>query len=67
MQRRNLERWMDLDVHQHFGTEYLGGEAVGPWYAVNDYAMLQIAREYLRWSGDPGTELGGVQERRRNS
>jgi len=52
VQRRNLERWMDLDVHEHFGTEYLGGEAVGPWYAVNDYAMLQIAREYLRWSGD---------------
>ena len=52
VQRRNLERWMLMDVHQHFGTEYLGGDAVGPWYAVNDYAMLQMAREYLRWTGD---------------
>jgi hypothetical protein len=52
VQRRNLERWMQLDMHEHFGTEYLGGEAVGPWYSVNDYAMLQMAREYLRWSGD---------------
>ena len=54
VQRSNLERWMVMDVHEHFGTEYLGGDAVGPWYAVNDYAMLQMSREYLRWSGDRG-------------
>ena len=41
-----------MDVHQHFGTEYLTGSAIGPWYAVNDYAMVNMAYAYLRWSGD---------------
>ncbi|GAC1328611.1 MAG: hypothetical protein NVSMB17_04220 [Candidatus Dormibacteria bacterium] len=50
--RGNIERWMAMDVHQHFGTEYLEGRPVGPWYAVNDYAMCVLARDYLRWSGD---------------
>lgn len=50
--RGALERWMKLDVHKHFGTEYLTGAGVGPWYSVNDFAMTQIARDYLRFSGD---------------
>ena len=47
-----MERWMQMDIHQHFGTELLRGEPVGPWYSVNDYAMCRMAREYLRWTGD---------------
>lgn len=50
--RSNVERWMAMDVHKHFGTEYLEGRGVGPWYAVNDYAMCVMAHDYLRWSGD---------------
>ncbi|MHB8508150.1 MAG: glucosidase family protein [Candidatus Dormibacteria bacterium] len=50
--RGYLERWMRMDIHAHFGTDYLTGEGVGPWYAVNDYAMLVMAHEYVRWSGD---------------
>lgn len=50
--RSMVERWMELDVHQHFGTEYLSGEGVGPWYSVNDYAMCRMADQYLRWTGD---------------
>jgi hypothetical protein len=50
--RSNLARWMKLDIHKHFGTEYLTGGGVGPWYSVNDYAMTTIARDYLRFSGD---------------
>lgn len=50
--RRMIETWMQLDVHKHFGTEYLTGAGVGPWYSVNDFAMCRMAREYLRWSGD---------------
>ena len=37
--RGYLERWMKLDIHKHFGTEFLTGAGVGPWYSVNDYAM----------------------------
>ncbi|MBC8107288.1 MAG: hypothetical protein H7Z14_11910 [Anaerolineae bacterium] len=52
--RASLERWMKLDIHKHFGTEYLTGAGVGPWYSVNDFAMTSIARDYLRFSGDLG-------------
>lgn len=50
--RRMIETWMTLDIHQHFGTEFLTGAGVGPWYSVNDYAMSRMAKEYLRWTGD---------------
>ncbi len=50
--RRMMETWMTLDIHQHFGTEFLTGSGVGPWYSVNDYAMSRMAKEYLRWTGD---------------
>jgi len=50
--RRMMETWMKLDVYKHFGTEFLTGAGVGPWYSVNDYAMSRMAKEYLRWTGD---------------
>lgn len=50
--RRMMETWMTVDVHQHFGTEFLTGQGIGPWYSVNDYAMSRMAKEYLRWTGD---------------
>jgi len=53
--RSALRRWMSLDVHKHFGTEYLTGAGIGPWYAVNDFAMTTIARDYFRVNG--GFEL----------
>ena len=62
--RRMMETWMTLDVHQHFGTEFLTGAGVGPWYSVNDYAMSRMAKEYLRWTGDRAwldKEVGGMK------
>ncbi|MGI8555079.1 MAG: hypothetical protein ACR2LT_01825 [Pyrinomonadaceae bacterium] len=50
--KRMMETWMTVDVHQHFGTEFLTGVGIGPWYSVNDYAMCRMAKEYLRWTGD---------------
>ena len=50
--KRMMETWMKLDVYKHFGTEFLTGAGVGPWYSVNDYAMSRMAKEYLRWTGD---------------
>ena len=47
-----IERWATKDIHRHYGTDLLTGEAVGPWYAVNDYAMVSLITEYLRWTGD---------------
>ncbi|MCX6151397.1 MAG: hypothetical protein NTX22_12775 [Ignavibacteriales bacterium] len=50
--KKYIELWMSMDVHKHFGTEYLTGEPVGPWYSVNDFAITEISKNYLRWNGD---------------
>jgi hypothetical protein len=50
--RRMMETWMTVNVHEHFGTEFLTGVGIGPWYSVNDFAMSRMAKEYLRWTGD---------------
>jgi hypothetical protein len=49
-----MELWMMMDIHSHFGIEYLTGKPVGPWYSVNDFALMTIAWNYLRWSGKYG-------------
>jgi hypothetical protein len=50
--RRYIEKWITTDIHTHMGTEWLTGEPVGMWYAVNDYAMVQTVDAYLRATGD---------------
>ena len=50
--RRLVENWLVQDMHQHLATDYLTGQGVGPWYAVNDYAILRCAHNYLRVTGD---------------
>lgn len=50
--RRQVEHWMNTDVHRCMGTSWLTGEGVGMWYSVNDYAMTRIVHDYLRWTGD---------------
>lgn len=47
-----LEKWMLMDVHKHFGSEYLTGNPVGIWYSGNDYGLTLSARNYLLWSGN---------------
>ena len=50
---RNLvEVWFQRDMHLHLATDYISGEAVGPWYAVNDMAIVRCAQDYLRITGD---------------
>ena len=50
--RRLLENWLVQDMHQHLATDYLTGQGVGPWYAVNDMGILRCAHDYLRVTGD---------------
>jgi hypothetical protein len=52
--RRYLEHWISTDIHTHMGTEWLTGEPVGVWYAVNDYAMCVTIDAYVRATGDLG-------------
>lgn len=50
--RKYIELWMKTDIHTHFGTEYLTGKTVGPWYSVNDFALIWISNDYLSWNGN---------------
>ena len=50
--RRLIETWMARDMHQHLATDYVSGQAVGPWYAVNDMAILRCAQNYLCVTGN---------------
>jgi hypothetical protein len=50
--RRLVEAWFVQDMHQHLATDYISGEAVGPWYAVNDMAIVRCAENYLKATGD---------------
>ena len=50
--RRLIENWFMQDMHQHLATDYVTAEAVGPWYGVNDMAIVRCAENYLRVTGD---------------
>jgi TAT (twin-arginine translocation) pathway-exported protein len=50
--RRLVEAWFVADMHQHLATDYLTGQPMGPWYAVNDMAISRCAQNFLRVSGD---------------
>lgn len=50
--RRLIENWFVQDMHQHLATDYVTGEAMGPWYAVNDMAIVRCSANYLRVTGD---------------
>jgi hypothetical protein len=52
--RKQLTHWISVDIHTHFGTEWQHGSPAGYWYAVNDYAMTRLVREYVRFTGDTG-------------
>jgi hypothetical protein len=47
-----VENWLVQDMHQHFATDYLTGEGVGPGYGANDFSILRCAHDYLRVTGD---------------
>lgn len=47
-----VEVWFQRDMHQHLATDYVTGDAIGPWYAVNDMAIVRCAQNYLRVTGD---------------
>jgi hypothetical protein len=50
--RDMMEKWMQVNIYQCVGTEYLANAGVAVWYAANDYSMLRMAYNYLRYSGD---------------
>lgn len=50
---RNLvEVWVKLGMHDHHSSDYVTGQGVGPWYAVNDTAIVRCAWRYVCVTGD---------------
>jgi hypothetical protein len=47
-----IEVWLKDGMHEHHSTDYVTGEAVGPWYAANDAAIVRCAWRYLCVTGD---------------
>ena len=51
--RTLLETWFAAGgMEDHYGTDYLSGKGMGPWYAANDMGILRCADDYLRVTGD---------------
>ncbi|OYN90319.1 glucosidase family protein [Parenemella sanctibonifatiensis] len=50
--RRQILHWTGLDINQHFSTEWLTGGPVGYWYSVNQYALVRLVADYVRFTGD---------------
>ena len=50
--RAMLEAWLEADLHQGCAVDFLTGKPVGFWYAVNDYALIHMMHQYLRYTGD---------------
>lgn len=50
--RRQIAHWAGLDINRHFGTEWLTGGPVGYWYSVNQYALVRLVADYVRFTGD---------------
>ncbi|NHB84390.1 hypothetical protein G7085_06635 [Tessaracoccus sp. HDW20] len=50
--RRQILHWVGLDINSHFGTEWLTGGPVGYWYSVNQYALVRLVADYVRFTGD---------------
>ena len=45
--RKLVEVWVQLDMHAHHSSDYITGQGVGPWYAVNDTAIVLCAYRYV--------------------
>ncbi len=50
--RTLVEVWLKNGMHEHHSSDYVTGEAVGPWYAANDAAIVRCAWHYLCVTGD---------------
>lgn len=50
--KRMVTAWLDADLHQGCAIDFRTRQPVGFWYAVNDYALVHMVWQYLRYTGD---------------
>lgn len=44
--------FLSADMHEGCAIDFRTGTPVGFWYAVNDYALIHMTWQYLRYTGD---------------
>jgi hypothetical protein len=50
--RNHIEVWLQADITKCLATDYVTGKSLGYWYAVNSSAIVRLAHDYLRYTGD---------------
>lgn len=50
--RNHIEVWLAADIRRCLATDYVTGKPLGNWYAVNSSAIVRLAYDYLRYTGD---------------
>ncbi|GAB4318086.1 MAG: hypothetical protein Kow0059_11360 [Candidatus Sumerlaeia bacterium] len=50
--RRHIEVWLAAGIQNCLATDYVTGRPLGYWYAVNSSAIVRLAWDYVRWTGD---------------
>jgi hypothetical protein len=50
--RQHIEIWLGVDIRNYLATDYVTGKPLGVWYAVNSSAIVRLAYNYLRFSGN---------------
>ncbi len=61
--KRMIIAWLEADLHQGCAIDFRTRQPVGFWYAVNDYALIHMTWQYLRYTGDAaflGEEVRGA-------
>lgn len=59
--RGMMVRWIGADLHGGCALDFVTREPVGFWYAVNDYALIHMCYQYLRYTGDTAFLAEGVR------
>jgi hypothetical protein len=55
--REQMEAFMRVDLHTHWGVEMVSGRGAGMGYGVNAGAFLSCVRDYVRITGDKAWAL----------
>lgn len=50
--RSMMEMWIEAGIHKGYGVDFVTREPLGFWYAVNDHALIHMAWQYVRYTGD---------------
>ena len=50
--RNHIESWLRAGILGCHATDYVTGRPIGNWYAVNSTAIVRLAHDYLRYTGN---------------